>query len=391
MSMSPPVAPPRDSSTELRFLPDTQFAPPHPLTSLRALRRELRAMDRYEPPFVDRSVLNLSLNEHPAAPSPAVQAALRSLPAELLITYDTDRAARLRAQIAKREDVEPDNVVLCAGASHALQLLFGCLDPRGTVLLPSICWSYYTTLAQLHDSPVARYQMAKCDDRFELDIPSMMGGIATEAPALVLIINPHMPTGAMTSASAIVTCAAHARGSLVLVDEAYHGFSREVPSVAARVKEHDNLVVAKTFSKFFGLAGLRLGYLIAHSSLVTHLAKALPPFGVPGIASVLASAALDSEAYYREQADALMGIKAEFGRRVGARGRLRPWNSHGNFLLLEFPDAEEAGLAEARIYQAGVAVRSARSYGMPAFLRITIGAAATMDRIFSVLQAHHGA
>jgi histidinol-phosphate aminotransferase len=389
MSIAPPLAPPRGDSPMRRRLFDAAVASPVP-NPLRALRREVRAMDRYEPPFADRAVLNLSLNEHPALPSPTVQAALRELPAELLITYDTERAARLRAQIAAREGVSPGNVMLCTGASHALQLLFGCLT-NGPALLPSICWSYYTTLARLHGIPTTSYRIAPRGTSYEVDLASLRHSLVAEDPALVLIINPHMPTGGITSAAAVLECVARAPSSLVLVDEAYHGFSRHAESIGAQVCGHENLVVAKTFSKFFGLAGLRLGYLLAHEALVEQLAKALPPFGVPGIASVLAAAALDSEPYYRAQADELMAIKGAFGQRVARRGRLRPRDSHGNFLLLEFPDADEARLAEARIYEAGVAVRSARSYGMPTFLRISVGAADTMDRIAAVLEAHHGA
>ncbi|HEX7843321.1 MAG TPA: aminotransferase class I/II-fold pyridoxal phosphate-dependent enzyme, partial [Kofleriaceae bacterium] len=284
-----------------------------------------------------------------------------------------------------------DNVLLCTGSTHALQLLFGCLGTSGTALLPSIGWSYYTTLTRLHGMPVASYAVAPHGTGFGVDMDSALRAIEAEDPSLVAFINPHMPTGALTGEDALLLCVAHARGSLVLVDEAYHGFSREAPTVAPHVLAHDNLVVARTFSKFFGLAGLRVGYLVAHARIVAELAKALPPFGVPGIAALVACAALGSEPYYRARADELMAVKEAFCRRVAARPRLRLYDSHGNFLLVEFPDAEAAGDAVARLHQAGVAVRSARSYGMPAFLRITVGTAETMDLVASLLEDAHGA
>lgn len=391
--MSPPIAPHATATATaapLRLIHGAP-APARPPSPLRALRRELRGMERYEPPFADRSVVNLSLNEHPAPPSPEVRAALQSAPAELLVTYDTERAARLRERIAARDGVRPDNVLLCTGSSHALQLLFGCLGTTGTALLPSICWSYYATLARLHGMPVAHYPLAPHGNSFQVDLEAVLRALDGEDPSLAVFINPHMPTGALTPADALVACVAHARGSLVLVDEAYHGFSREAPTLTRHVLDHDNLVVARTFSKFFGLAGLRVGYLIAHTRMIAQLTKALPPFGVPGIASLVALAVLDSEPYYRARADELMAIKDAFCRRLAARPRLAPRDSHGNFLLIELPDAEQARAAEARLHHAGVAVRSARSYGMPAFLRISVGTAETMDLVARLLEDLHGA
>lgn len=358
---------------------------------LRTVRPEIRRLERYVPPFADRSVVNLSLNEHPAPVCPEVRAALRDADPERLVTYDTEEVERLRTRLAEREGVRPGNVLLCPGSSHALQLLFSCLGAGGPVLYPSLCWSYYTGLARLHGLHVRSYELVREQDAFRVDPHSVTRALQTEEPSALLFINPHMPAGTLTPGDFIRWCADNARGSLVLVDEAYHGFSPEAGSLAAHVLEHENLVVSKTFSKFFGLAGLRMGYLVAHDSVVEQLAKALSPFSLPYLSSRLARAALDGEPYYRARADELMAVKEAFSRRVAALRGLRPYGSHGNFLLVEFPSAAAATLAEEKLYAAGFAVRSARAYALPEFLRISVGSARDMEQVASVLEGLHAA
>lgn len=395
MSKPLQVQPPREHSPARKFRlirPDGSEAPrSFQLPGhLRAMRRELRRLERYVPPFADRSVINLSLNEHPAPPSPAVCAALREVDPLRLVTYDTEQVERLRAQLADREGVRLDNILLCPGSSHALQLLFSSLSNGGPALYPSICWSYYQSLARLNGLQTTAYELVKGDGEFQVEPHSVARALESEEPSVILFINPHMPAGALADGDFLRWCADNARGSLVLVDEAYHGFSPAAGTLAPHVLEHENLMVSKTFSKFFGLAGLRVGYLVAHTSVVEQLAKGLSPFSIPYLSSRLASAALDSEPYYREQADTLMAVKEAFTRRVAALPRLRPYGSHGNFMLVEFPSPEDALLAEQQLYAAGVAVRSARSYGLPHFLRISIGMAETMERIAAVLEELHG-
>ncbi|WP_437725550.1 pyridoxal phosphate-dependent aminotransferase [Sorangium sp. So ce861] len=362
-------------------------------THLGVIREEIRKIERYDPPFADRTVINLSLNEHYALPSSQIQDALYNLDPMRLVTYDTEVAEQLRARIAAREGVSIENVVLCPGSSSGLQLLFSCLA-GGPLLVPSICWSYYLNLARLHGLPVTHYDVRRGDGEFQVEAESVAGALERERPALLLFIQPHMPTGALSPVELVLGAAEGARGTLVLVDEAYHGFSPAAASVAARVLTHPNLLVSKTFSKYFGLAGIRMGYLVASAPIAEQLHKAASPFSVPFVSSLVALAALDSEPHYRALAAEVMAVKGAFARRIDAIPGLRAYRSHANFLLVELPDAEAAARAEADIRAAGVAVRSARSYGLPSFLRISLGAAETMERVATALErseARHAA
>jgi histidinol-phosphate aminotransferase len=357
---------------------------------LRALRLELRQLERYAPPFADRSKLNLSLNEHYAPPSPQVQQALRAVDSMRLVTYDTELGEQLRARLAAREGVDDSNVLLFAGSSSGLQVLFSSLR-AGTIALPSLCWTYHRSLARLAGLTIENYAIVQHTDTFAIDEDSLAFALRRHDPVAALFINPHMPTGALTDAGVILRSAEMAPDSLILVDEAYHGFSAQAESLAARVLDHPNLLVSKTLSKHFGLAGIRIGYLIASAPVVEQLTKACLPFSVPFVSARLALAALDSEDYYRAHARQLMAIKDEFARRLAARCGVRPFVSHGNFLLVEFATPADAQRAERAVAANGILVRSAQSYGLPHFLRISIGDADAMDRVAAALeQDRHG-
>jgi histidinol-phosphate aminotransferase len=348
------------------------------------LRKELREMNAYSPPLTNTSVVNLSLNEHPAAPPSRISEALQHIRAEKLASYDVDETIRLKTKIAAREGVSPENIILCAGESQALSLLFSCLHKR-SALLPSIGWSYYTTLAELSSLRVSTYSLTRENEAFDVDYASAAMAVAREDSSVVVFINPHMPAGCLTEPDFVRWCAARASNSLVLVDEAYEGFSPEMRSMSSEVEEHPNLVVAKTFSKYFGLAAIRVGYLIASRRVVEHIQKALTPFSISYASSLIASAALDAEEHYRAQAEIIMTTKDAFARQITEHGAARPYRSHANFLLVDFGSEQAAVFAEQRAYAAGFVVRSARSYGLPSFLRISVGTPEVMDRLANAI------
>ncbi len=352
---------------------------------LRTIRPELRELERYAPPLADRSVNNLSLNEHSAPPSPQVRAALAAVDPMRLVTYDTELGAELRARLAAREGVGVDNILVFAGSSSGLQVLFSCLS-TGPIVLPSLCWTYYRSLARLWKRPVVEYNVLRLDGEFRIDHLSADGAIRRANPVCALFINPHMPTGALGDPAAIARTAEAAPGTMILADEAYHGFSDEAGSLASQVLRHPNLVVSKTLSKYFGLAGIRIGYLVAGAAMIEQLEKASVPFSVPYVSAKVALAALASEAYYREEGRQLMSIKDRFAERIAALPGVRPYRSHGNFLLVELADEQAALQAEQAIAATGILVRSAQSYGMPSFLRISIGSPEAMDQIAETLE-----
>jgi histidinol-phosphate aminotransferase len=353
---------------------------------LGAIRSEIRELDRYLPPLTGGKIVNLSLNEHCESPSPAVMEVFRDLDPMRLVTYDTELTLELRCRLAAREGVAFENIVLCPGSSAGIQLLLASLS-GGPIVAPSICWNYYLNLSRLAALPVTTYAVEDQGDEFVVSQSSVVDAIRSASPTLTVFINPHMPTGALTDSAFLIDCAEQAKNGLVLVDEAYHGFSPAAETVASKVLTHPNLMVSKTFSKYFGLAGIRLGYLVASVPVAEHLAKAASPFSVPYLSARIALAALDSEAYWVDHAAEIMKVKDAFARRIAAVPNVRPYGSHGNFLLVAFASNPVALRAAAEIAAAGVAVKSASAYGLPTCLRIGIGKADAMDRVAAALEA----
>lgn len=352
---------------------------------LRAIRPELRDAERYDPPFAERRITNLSLNEHHAPPPRKVVDALAAVDPAALTTYDTEHARLLRDRIALREGVNPENVLLCAGSSAGLLQLFSCIA-GGPVLLPSIVWSYYPRLARLFGMQVLHYDLPRVGDTFAIDARSLQRSISEGSPGLVVFIEPHMPTGAACAEQWPLFAARAAPSCLVLVDEAYEGFGR-CPSFARRVVEYPNLIVSKTFSKYFGLASLRVGYLVADESVVAELEKTSSPFSMPLCSSIVALAALSAEDEYRALSAEMAATREGFRRRVGAIRGAFALASDANFVIVELPSERDAKAIEDGLRQNGIAVRSAAAYGMPRGLRIGIGTPDVMDRVAAEIAA----
>ena len=352
---------------------------------LRAIRPEIRRAERYAPPFAERNIINLSLNEHHAPPPQAIVNALGSLNPAALVTYDTENERKLRERIADREGVEPENVLLCPGSSAGLAQLFSSLED-GIVVFPSIVWNYYARLARVWGLHEARYDLVRRGDTFEIDTPSLLRVFDREDPALVLFIEPHMPTGAACADDLPISVAEAAPSSLVLVDEAYEGFGAR-PSLAPRVLDHPNLIVSKTFSKYFGLAALRVGYLVASGRIVEELSKTSSPFHMPLCSSIIALAALEAEAEYRALAVEMAETREAFRKRLLPLSGVEALSSHANFVLVELPSPSDAAAIEARLFAQGIAVRSASGYGMPNALRIGVGTNDVMAEVASAIEA----
>ncbi|MCA9662023.1 MAG: aminotransferase class I/II-fold pyridoxal phosphate-dependent enzyme, partial [Myxococcales bacterium] len=312
------------------------------------LHEQLAAIEPYAPPFADRSAVNLALNEHPLPPPPAVQALLAEVDGARLVGYDTERSQALTERLAEREGVGPENILLCAGESQALASLIASLR-RSELLYPEVCWSYFHTLATLHGHSIRRYPIARDHGRgFTIELPALLAEARRGAPSLVLFINPHMPLGFLTARARIEACAAELSDTLVLVDEAYAGFSAAFESMAPRVREVPNLIVAKTFSKYFGLASARVGYLVADAALVAELRKAESPFRLSYLSASIALVALDEEESYRRYAAEVMATMERFRARTNATPGARALPTAANFVLVEFADVDAAERVQAR-------------------------------------------
>jgi histidinol-phosphate aminotransferase len=320
-------------------------------------------------------LVKLSSNENPHGPSPAAVAAMREH-ADGVHHYPKAAHADLQAALAERWGLDPEQVWLANGGDGALDYLArAMLDPGDSVLVPDPGFAYYAMSARYHHGRVETYPLHR-DEDFAQRPANVLD--AYDGERVVYLISPHSPTGREIDREAIVEVADGVDDdTLVLVDEAYGAFS-EAPSKVDLLAERDDVAVLRTFSKSHGLAGVRLGYLLAPESWADAYARVNTPFAVNELACRAGLAALDDDEHVERTVESAAWAREFIHDTLHAR----TWPSQGNFVLAAVGDA---GAVFEAAKERGVIVRDATSFGLPGCIRITCGTRAETTRAVEVL------
>jgi histidinol-phosphate aminotransferase len=321
--------------------------------------------------------LRLDYNENTAGCSPAVRGALGRLTREGIATYP--EYGPIRARLAKFFRVSPREMVLTNGADEALRLIGDAfLDRAQAMLLVEPTFTMYRIYAALFESRVVALRY---DQQLGLPLAEVLQALA-QNPRVFFLANPNNPTGTLVAKGALRQILEAAPRTLVAVDEAYFDFSGV--TVLPWIRKYPNLVVIRTFSKACGMAGLRLGCLLANEELALHLRMAQPPFPVNVAALVAAQAAIRDPAFLRRFVREIQQSKSELERFLARKG-CSVWSSHGNFLLADFgPGAPRilAALEKKRILLRD----RTPDFGRPGWVRITIGTRAQTRQLTRALE-----
>ena len=330
----------------------------------------------------------LGSNENPLGPSPAAIAAARTA-MEAMWRYPDPAGASLKRALAARLGVGTGQLVLGNGSHELLMLLAQCFaDPAHSVVYSQFGFAVFpiaTAAAGAQGIAVPAFPADHPEAPFGHDLDAMAAAIRTDT-RLVYLANPNNPTGSSFSDVELEAFMARVPGDvIVVVDEAYHEYvDRPGLSTAMHLLDkHRNLVVTRTFSKAYGLAGLRMGYLAADASVATVLERLRESFNVNGIALAAAEAALGDEAHLGRVRDTNASDRAWLAGELTARG-LRVFPSQTNFLLVD--TGGDAAALEARLFAAGVIVRPMAGYGLGQTVRISIGSRGELDRLLEQLK-----
>ena len=354
--------------------------------------RRLRAYDpghdlvAWRRRFADRVLVELGSNENPHGASPACRAAVLDV-LHALHRYPDPLGGDLKRALAAKHGVDARGIVLGNG-SHELLMQFAQVfaGPGHAVLASEFGFAVYALAAQAAGAELVvvpalprSHAMARGHD---LDAFATALGPGTR---LVYLANPNNPTGTWFAAESLAAFLATVpRDVLVVVDEAYAEFADapDYASALAFVGRYPNLVVTRTFSKAYALAGLRVGYAIAHPGLVAVMERVRESFNVNMAGLAAAEEALGDEAHLR------WSLERNAEERAALAGALRDrgWFAHPsqtNFLLVEFGDG--AARVEAHLLQQGVILRPMAGYGLPGCLRITVGTRDENRRLLAAL------
>jgi histidinol-phosphate aminotransferase len=336
----------------------------------------IRRMKEYHPPLGDRSGLRLDFNENTVACSPRVLDTLAQISRSELTMYpERERVERF---VAEHLNLKPEQVLLTNGVDEAIHILCQTyLGAGDEMLLPVPTYSMYAVYTSATDARLVEVQ-ADADFRFPLD--RLLASI-TPATRVIAIANPNSPTGQAISRESILKIVAAAPHAMILIDEAYfHFYGHTVLDLLGRAP---NVIVARTFSKAYGLAGLRLGLLAAGEDSMQWLRRVISPYSVNSIALACLPEALADSTYIEAYVKEVLFARAEFTAALEELG-IRYWPSEANFILVYIGPlhAEFSRGMRAR----GVLVRDrSTDPGCDGCVRITIGDRVQMQRAVHVI------
>ncbi len=321
-------------------------------------------MKEYHPPLGDRSGLRLDFNENTLACSPRVAEALAAVTRGALTRYP--ERGPVEAMLAAKLGLAPEQVLLTNGVDEAIHVLCQTwLDEATELLLPVPTYSMYEIYA---GATGARIVAVQAGEDFHFPYERVLAAI-TPRTRVIALANPNSPTGAVLTREQILSIAEAAPHAVILADEAYfHFFGETVIDCIGRVP---NLIVARTFSKAYGLAGLRLGMLAASEEAMHWMRRVTSPYSVNALALSCLPAALEDEAYLGWYIEEVRAARAAFVTAVDTFG-VAQWHSEANFILLKV-GARHSAFVHA-MHTRGVLVRDrSADPGCQGCVRVTIG------------------
>ena len=340
-------------------------------------RAAVLAMPEYHPPLAGRDALRLDFNENTFAPSPRVLAKLQQLTAEGLTVYpEREPVERI---VAHHFGLQSDQVLLTNGVDEAIHLLARAfLDEGDEALICTPTFFMYDVSVGMMTTQLRRVQT---DDSLAFPFERFLAAI-TPKTKLIMIASPNNPTGATVSREHLLAIAAAAPQAVLMVDEAYFHFHGD--TTMGDVGSVPNLIVARTFSKAYGLANLRIGMLAGDARLISYVRKVSSPYNVNGVALAVLPEALGDKAYvawYVAQVHA--GRERVFTalRELG----VRTWPSAANFVLMDIGPRHKQLCEVMRAH--GVLLRDRSSDpGCEGYVRITIGVEEHVTRGIAALR-----
>ncbi|MCX2819736.1 histidinol-phosphate transaminase [Haladaptatus sp. F3-133] len=306
----------------------------------------------------------LASNENPLGPPPAVEEAVREA-APTVNVYPTALHEDVRGEVAEAVGAPVENVVLGAGADGVFDTVGrAVLEDGDGVLTPSPGFSYYGMSARNLGGYESSYGLRTDDGGFGYDAGRIVD--AYDGEKIVYITAPNNPTGTDTTVETVERVADEVDG-LVFVDEAYHEFSDRESAVPLAL-ERDDVAVARTFSKAYGLAGLRVGYGVLPDGMASAYRKVVTPFCVGGVSLRAASAALGDDGHVTETVEL-----ARWGREYMTENLDAPtYDTAANFVLVDVSPCDASEVA-GELERRGVIVRDTTSFGLPECIRVSVG------------------
>lgn len=346
-------------------------------SKLRA-RDAVATMKEYHPPLSGRTGLRLDFNENTLSCSPRVAAKLREISGDKLTIYPERQP--IEALVAQHLSLPQEQVLLTNGVDEAIHLVCETyLEPEHEVLIVVPTFSMYEIYALSTGAKVITIQ-AEPEGEFRFPIEKVIAAISS-ATRLIVLATPNNPTGTVVSRESILRMVKAAPQAAVLIDEAYFHFHGE--TVLGEIANYPNLFVVRTFSKAYGLAGLRIGILAGSAEQMKMVRKVSSPYNVNEVALLCLPDALADQEFIADYVAQVKRGRERLEKELGRMG-IRFWHSHANFVLTRIGEKRVEFVHAMR--SRGILVRDRNSDpGCAGCVRITIGTREQMDRLLVAL------
>ena len=326
-------------------------------------------------------IIKLASNENPLGPSPAALAAMQKVLANLHV-YPDGNAFYLKQKLSEKIGIPPTSLILGNGSNEIIEFIgHAYFAPGVDVVVSQYCFAIYPLVAKMMGANVVTVP-AKT---FGHDLPAMLKAI-TPQTRVVFVANPNNPTGTLAAREEVIQFVNEVRDQVLLVmDEAYIEFLDEPVDLVSliRLGARQNMLLMRTFSKIFGLAGLRLGYGIGHPDLIAALEKIRQPFNINSIAQAGALAALDDEEHmHKTRENNAAGL--DFFAKAFRDLKLEFVPSAANFILVRVGEGQKVFEAMQKL---GVIVRPMAGYQLPEWIRISVGTPQENERGLAALKS----
>ena len=340
-------------------------------------RKTLDSLRPYEPgeqPAAAESIIKLNTNENPYPASPRAMALLHTIDEERLRRYPTPYADEFRAAAAEILGVGQDWILVGNGSDDILTMLIRAVsDTTRPVAYPTPTYALYRTLAQMQNAPIVEVRF---DETYTLPVDAL----AEAGAALTLVASPNSPSGNRMPNDAISTLADRLTGLLV-VDEAYVDFATD--NALDLTRRHDNVIVLRTLSKGYSLAGLRLGFAVGPPDLLAELGKVKDSYNVDAVSAQVGAAAYRDVGYCQQNVERVCRSRQYLTTELTRVG-FYVWPREANFVLGRPSNGRARELYEALKTQ-GILVRYFDTPELKDTLRITVGTDAENEKLVAVL------
>lgn len=325
-----------------------------------------------------QEIVYLDRNENNYGPAPACYEALKSSGLEFLSWYSKDFTRGVKSTLSERlaQDyrVPETSILLGYGAEDLLKQAVHCyLAKNEKIMIPTHSWWYYKSIAEEKGGLTVEYPMVPGRDAFLYDVDGLLKLAERHQPRLILISSPNNPTGNSLDGNDLMVLLKSIKDTVIVLDEAYWGFSgRPVDHIKDLISQYPELIIIRTFSKYYALAGVRIGYAFLGKNLSSLARFSARYLGYNRISERLALAALDSRDYYTTISQKMIRDKDRYYQTLTGLPGFKAYRSNANFILAEIPEKFKVSLKEF-LTQKGLIIKFFNEPKLENCVRITIG------------------